>query len=369
MTRIVAIESSCDETAFALATPEGVVAHTVYSQIATHQKYGGVIPEVAARMHLEKLPLLYEETIKPLVDKVPPTHIAVTIGPGLVGGLLTGMAFAEGLSLGFHVPVIGINHLEGHALSPMLRNGTDHAFVPNDQEESTFPYLLVLVSGGHCAFIDVARVGKYTMIAQTRDDAIGEAFDKTARLIGLPYPGGPAIQQVTQHLSPAQRTRAIERFPLPEPMAHVASAEMSFSGFKSAVQRLIMQNNWRFDEEACEADPSRRELQTMLAASIEHHLVSSLVNKVRRASTIWRATYPSQPLKVVIAGGVGANAYLRTCMATWAETLEATVTFAPLALCTDNAAMIAWAAVCRVEAGLPLNAPLRVRPRWPIEQC
>ncbi len=359
---VIAIETSCDETAFALATEEGVVAHVVHSQAAEHAQFGGVIPELAARRHLEALPSLFDQHIQPLLAAYPPTHVAVTAGPGLVGGLLTGLSFGQGLAIAHDCAFVGVNHLEGHVCSALLTApdvASPFAYVANGLVP---PFLLVLVSGGHCMFVDVSEIGTYRTIGQTRDDAIGEAFDKTARLIGLGYPGGPAIQRCAAQLSPAAYADAVARHPLPQPMRRERTPEMSFSGFKSEVMRRMQ----------ALARPLTPAEQQEWAASIEHHLVQALVTKLQEAVRVWQDEHPSMPeVPVVIAGGVAANLKLRSALDALAAGGKAglrplQISAPPIALCTDNAAMISWAAMTRLRNRLPLEMPPRVQPRWPL---
>jgi N6-L-threonylcarbamoyladenine synthase len=331
MSLILGIESSCDETAVALVTSErAVVAHLVAGQEAAHTPFGGVVPEIAARAHIEILPGLVESLLAeaglPLgqVDA-----IAATAGPGLIGGVMVGLVLAKGLALSTGKPLVAVNHLEGHALSPMLT-----------APDLAFPYLLLLVSGGHCQLLLVEGVGAYRRLATTIDDAAGEAFDKTAKLLGLGFPGGPAVERAAEA---GDRTAV----PLPRPLLGSDEPHFSFAGLKSAVLR---------------ARDSSRYASADIAASFQQAVVDCLVD--RTAGALERVP---QATALVVAGGVASNRSVRSALAALAEARGLPFVAPPLWLCTDNAAMIAWAGALRYDAGLfdGLDAPARAR--WPLD--
>jgi tRNA N6-adenosine threonylcarbamoyltransferase len=331
MSLILGIESSCDETAAALVTSERrILAHRLAGQEAAHRPYGGVVPEIAARAHVEILPGLIEQVLaEAAVDLAEVDAIAATAGPGLIGGVMVGLVTAKGLALAAAKPLIALNHLEGHALSPMLGD-----------PDLDFPYLLLLVSGGHCQLLLVEGVGRYRRLATTIDDAAGEAFDKTAKLLGLGFPGGPAVEQAAQ----AGDAGAV---PLPRPLVGSDEPHFSFAGLKSAVLRAKESGRYR------DAD---------IAASFQQAAVDCLVDRTARAL---RAAPQARAL--VVAGGVAANRAVRSALTALADAHGLPFAAPPAWLCTDNAAMIAWAGALRFEAGLidGLDAPARAR--WPLD--
>ncbi|HEY5712703.1 MAG TPA: tRNA (adenosine(37)-N6)-threonylcarbamoyltransferase complex transferase subunit TsaD [Allosphingosinicella sp.] len=331
MTLILGIESSCDETAAALVTSDRrILAHRLAGQEEEHRPYGGVVPEIAARAHVEILPALIESVLAEAhveLDEV--DAIAATAGPGLIGGVMVGLVAAKGLALASRRPLVAVNHLEGHALSPMLSNS-----------ELEFPYLLLLVSGGHCQLLFVEGVGRYRRLATTIDDAAGEAFDKTAKLLGLGFPGGPAVERAAEAGDP-------KAVPLPRPLVGTAEPHFSFAGLKSAVMRARDSGLYAADD---------------IAASFQQAVVDCLVDRTRRAI---QASDGATAL--VVAGGVAANQAVRGALTTLADANGLPFVAPPLWLCTDNAAMIAWAGALRFEAGLTdgLDAPARAR--WPLD--
>jgi len=331
MSLILGIESSCDETAAALVTSDRrILAHRLAGQEAAHRPFGGVVPEIAARAHVEILPRLIEEVLAEAgialgeVDAV-----AATAGPGLIGGVMVGLVTAKGLALAAGKPLVAVNHLEGHALSPML-----------SEPDLSFPYLLLLVSGGHCQLLFVEGVGRYRRLATTIDDAAGEAFDKSAKLLGLGFPGGPAVERAAAEGDP-------QAVPLPRPLLGSAEPHFSFAGLKSAVMRAR--------ESGLYADAD-------IAASFQQAVVDSLVDRTRRAIEA-----ASGATALVVAGGVAANLSIRAALTALAAESGLPFVAPPLWLCTDNAAMIAWAGALRFEAGLVdgLDAPARAR--WPLD--
>ena len=330
MTLILGLESSCDDSAAALVTSDRqVLAQAVLGQNSAHQPYGGVVPEIAARAHVDVLPGL----IRQVLDEARVTigdvdAIAATAGPGLIGGVMVGLLAGKGLALAAGKPLVAVNHLEGHALSPRL---TD--------PDLAFPYLLLLASGGHCQLLEVRGVGDYCRLATTIDDAAGEAFDKAAKLLGLGYPGGPAIEVVARDGDPAG-------VPLPRPLVGSSEPHFSFAGLKSAVQRAVASGAHR------PAD---------IAASFQAAVVDCLADRTARALESSRAP------TLVVAGGVAANGSIRAALKDLAAAHGRNFAVPPGWLCTDNAAMIAWAGAERFAAGLVdgLDAPARAR--WPLD--
>ena len=331
MTLILGLESSCDETAAALVTSDRrILAHRLAGQEEAHRPYGGVVPEIAARAHVEILPRLVEEVLAEAgvsLDGV--DAIAATAGPGLIGGVMVGLVTAKGLALAGGKPLVAVNHLEGHALSPMLV-----------EPELDFPYLLLLVSGGHCQLLFVEGVGRYRRLATTIDDAAGEAFDKSAKLLGLGYPGGPAIERTAEHGDP----RAV---PLPRPLVGSPEPHFSFAGLKSAVLRARDGGLYSAED---------------IAASFQHAVVDCLVDRTARA--LARADGAKA---LVVAGGVAANGAIRRALTALAASRDLPFVAPPLWLCTDNAAMIAWAGAMRFEAGLTDDLNVPARARWPLD--
>lgn len=336
---ILGIESSCDETGVALYdTERGLLSHQLHSQVAMHAAYGGVVPELASRDHVQRLiPLIEAVLIESVCSLSMVDAIAVTEGPGLGGALLVGRSVAAGLGAALNKPVVGIHHLEGHLLSPLL-----------SEPRPDFPFVALLVSGGHTQLMAVRAVGRYELLGETLDDAAGEAFDKTATLLGLGYPGGPALSKL------AERGDA-SKFSLPKPMINSGDLDFSFSGLKTAVM------NEATKLAAAGGEESRTYAD--LAAAFEVSVVAVLVNKCMRALT---ATGMS---RLVVSGGVGANARLRRELSDAAGRNRAEVFFPPLDLCTDNGAMIAFAAALRLGA-IPQSSETQlsfgVRPRWPL---
>lgn len=324
---ILGIESSCDETAAAVYDSSGLRAHALHSQVALHADYGGVVPELASRDHIRK--------IIPLIDQVMEeagrpdlTGIAYTRGPGLVGALLVGASVAAGLGMSRGLPVLGVHHMEGHLLSPML-----------EDEPPAFPFVALLVSGGHTLLVEVRGVGEYRLLGQSLDDAVGEAFDKTAKILGLGYPGGPALARLAQNGDPA-------RYDFPRPMLKKPGMDFSFSGLKTAVMLAV-----NAGAEADHAD---------IAAGFEQAVIDTLLAKCRRAL---KATGCR---RLVVAGGVGANKRLRETLVAQGDKRGFAVHFPRHEFCTDNAAMIAHVGWLRANEMQPGIAPADVRARWPL---
>jgi len=329
---VLGIESSCDETAAALvAHDRTIVAQKIASQDAEHAPYGGVVPEIAARAHAERLaPMIAAVLDEGGVALSDLDAVAATAGPGLIGGVMVGLVSAKALAMAADVPLMAINHLEGHALSPRL---ADPAL--------TFPYALLLVSGGHCQVLRVEGVGRYQRLATTIDDALGEAFDKTAKILRLGFPGGPAVERLAREGDP-------KAVPLPRPLFGSSEPHFSFAGLKSAVLR---------------AHESGQHAPADIAASFQQAAIDCVIDRLSRSLD---AMAPVDSL--VVAGGVAANRSVRTALETLAEIRSLRFSAPPPALCTDNAAMIAWAGQERLAAGLAAD-PLDVaaRPRWPLD--
>lgn len=333
MALVLGIESSCDETAAALVDGgRQVLAQRIASQEAEHAPFGGVVPEIAARAHAERLTPLIEATLDDaglaLADC---DAIAATAGPGLIGGVIVGLVTAKALALASDKPLIAINHLEGHALSPRL---TDPAL--------EFPYALLLVSGGHCQILRVAGVGQYQRLATTIDDALGEAFDKTAKILGLGYPGGPAVEKLACEGDP-------HAVPLPRPLAGSREPHFSFAGLKSAVLR---------------AHESGEHSDADIAASFQQAAIECIADRLQRALETM-----DEVGALVVAGGVAANARVRASLEEIAANRSLRFVAPPPALCTDNAAMIAWAGIerFRLDGFRPAALDIAARPRWPLD--
>jgi N6-L-threonylcarbamoyladenine synthase len=332
MSLILGLESSCDDTSAALVTGDRrILAQAVVGQNQAHQPFGGVVPEIAARAHVEILPSLIRRVLDDAKLSVGDLDaVAATAGPGLIGGVMVALLAGKGLALAAGKPLIAVNHLEGHALSPRLVDvGLD------------FPYLLLLASGGHCQLLEVRGVDNYRRLATTIDDAAGEAFDKAAKLLGLGYPGGPAIEA----LAVEGNAYAV---PLPRPLVGSGEPHFTFAGLKSAVQRAVASDKYRAED---------------IAASFQQAVIDCLVD--RTALALRESDAPT----VVMAGGVAANRPIRDAMASLAERSGRCFSVPPAWLCTDNAAMIAWAGAERFEAGLtdPLDVPARAR--WPLDEA
>ena len=330
---ILGIETSCDETGVALYDSErGLLAHALHSQIALHAEYGGVVPELASRDHVRKtLPLLGEICRQAGIAPRQVEGVAYTRGPGLIGALLVGAAIGRGLAWTWNVPAIGVHHMEGHLLAPMLE--------PDPPE---FPFVALLVSGGHSLLVEVDGVGQYRILGESVDDAAGEAFDKTAKLLGLPYPGGPALAKLAERGDP-------RRFTFPRPMTDRPGCDFSFSGLKTAAI-----NTWRKLEPTAEN-------RADMARAFEEAVVETLAIKCRRALKATRLK------RLVVAGGVGANRRLRERLRELAAESGGQVHYPRLEFCTDNGAMIAYAGWRRLVAGQREDAAIEVMPRWPLD--
>ena len=335
---VLGIESSCDETAAALVTEDRrILADLVAAQLEDHRPYGGVVPEVAARAHLDRLDKLVGQAMRQAgigFDRI--DAVAATGGPGLIGGVIVGVMTGKAIALVHRKPFLAVNHLEGHALTARLTDGAE------------FPYLLLLVSGGHCQLLVVEGVGKYRRLGSTIDDAVGEAFDKAAKLLGLGYPGGPSIERAARGATNPVRD-------LPRPMKGRAELNFSFSGLKTALRHKV--------EEMAPLDDAKR---ADLAAGFQQAVVESLIDRTRRAIQAARATHPALTA-LVVAGGVAANKRLRARLAETAAKANLPLVAPPIHLCTDNAAMIAWTGLEHLKRGEVSALDFAPRPRWPLD--
>ena len=336
---VLGIESSCDETAAALVTGEReILADVVLSQLDDHRPYGGVVPEVAARAHLSHLDRLVAQALaQAKVSLAECDAVAATGGPGLIGGVIVGVMTGKALALAAGKPFLAVNHLEGHALTARLSHGID------------FPYLLLLVSGGHCQLLAVEGVGRYTRLGTTIDDAAGEAFDKVAKMSGLGYPGGPAVERAARSGDPA-------RFVLPRPMKGKPGCDFSFSGLKNATRLLVE----RLGQPLSPQDAAD------VAAAFQAAVADAVADRTRRAIAEFKTRWPDGR-HLVVAGGVAANTLLRQTLVRLGEETGLDFLAPPLTLCTDNAAMIAWAGVERLRLGLTDGLDFAPRPRWPLD--
>jgi N6-L-threonylcarbamoyladenine synthase len=331
--RVIGIETSCDETAVAVYDQfRGLLSHRLYSQIAMHQEYGGVVPELASRDHLRRLlPLTRDALSDSGSDRASIDAVAYTAGPGLIGALLTGAGFARSLAYAWDKPALGVHHLEGHLLAPLL-----------EVDPPQFPFLALLVSGGHTQLVDVAGLGDYRILGETLDDAAGEAFDKTAKMLGLPYPGGAALARLAEG-------GVAGRFDFPRPMLDRPGLQFSFSGLKTAA--LVALRGRSLDEET-RADVAR---------GFQEAVIDTLAEKSRRALRL------TGHRRLVVAGGVGANRKLRERLAMIASESGAQLYFPRPEFCTDNGAMIALAGCLRLASGAPgRGLGLGARANWPL---
>jgi N6-L-threonylcarbamoyladenine synthase len=329
---VLGIESSCDETGVALYCGErGLLAHQLHSQVALHAEYGGVVPEIASRDHVRRLvPLVTAVLEQAQVAPADIAAVAHTRGPGLVGALLVGSAFSTSLALAWNIPSIAVHHLEGHLLAPML-----------EPAPPAFPFVALLVSGGHTMLVAVTGVGEYQILGQSLDDAAGEAFDKTAKLLGLGYPGGPALARLAQQGDP-------RRFRFPRPMTDRPGLDFSFSGLKTFAMNVV-----KAEPESARAD---------IARAFEDAVVDTMVIKCRRALE------QTGMERLIVSGGVGANRRLRAALTQLCESRSGQVFYPRIELCTDNGAMIAFAGYQRLRDGILGATSFGARARWPIEE-
>lgn len=331
---VLGIETSCDETGIALYDSErGLIAHVLHSQVDTHIPYGGVVPELASRDHIRKvMPLVAETMAQTGVQKEDIQGVAYTAGPGLIGALLVGATIGRTLGWAWRVPTLAVHHLEGHLLAPLL-----------EENPPAYPFLALLVSGGHTLLIEVKGLGQYRILGETVDDAVGEAFDKTAKVLGLPYPGGAALAKLAEQGEPG-------RFIFPRPMVDRPGLDFSFSGLKTYALRVAQQN---------ELDVQTR---ADIALAFQTAVVETLALKCRRA--LRESALP----RLVVAGGVGANQALRLALQEMVAKEKAEVYFPRLEFCTDNGAMIAFAGCQRLLAGQQDDLEIKVYPQWSLEE-
>jgi len=336
--RVLGIETSCDETGVGVFDGDrGLLAHAVYSQVEIHAEYGGVVPELASRDHVRKtLPLIRQVLSEAGLPKESIDGVAFTAGPGLIGALLVGTAVGRALAWAWGVPALGVHHMEGHLLAPML-----------EAPAPAFPFVALLVSGGHTQLVEATAVGRYRLLGESLDDAAGEAFDKTAKILGLPYPGGPALAKLAEHGDP-------RRYRFPRPMTERPGLDFSFSGLKTFTLNTLQREMARTD------DPARTRAD--IARAFEEAVVDTLVIKCRRALRQCASR------RLVVAGGVGANRRLRARMDAMATQEDSEVFYPRPAFCTDNGAMIAYAGWQRLRAGQAEPLAFRPRARWLMEE-
>ncbi|MGR8934081.1 MAG: tRNA (adenosine(37)-N6)-threonylcarbamoyltransferase complex transferase subunit TsaD [Gammaproteobacteria bacterium] len=330
---ILGIETSCDETGIALYhSQQGLIGHRLYSQVAMHREYGGVVPELASRDHIRKLLPLVKQTLETchiLPQKL--QGIAYTAGPGLIGALLAGAATAKGLAWAWDIPVIGVHHMEGHLLAPMLEN-----------EPPTFPFIALLVSGGHTLLVKVSGIGRYAILGESLDDAAGEAFDKTAKMLGLGYPGGPELARLAE--------QGVARFVFPRPMTDRPGLDFSFSGLKTFTLNTLQQTEQTPQDKAD------------VAYAFQQAVADTLAIKSRRA------LQQTGMKRLVVAGGVSANKTIRETLTAMTAKEQTQIFFPRLEFCTDNGAMIAYAGCQRLLTGQRENTEIQARARWPINE-
>lgn len=344
------IESSCDETSAAIVdSNRNILSHIIYSQIPEHQKYGGVVPELAARAHILAIDTVIQQTLGAAGKTIDDIDvIAATAGPGLIGGVLVGWMAATGIAQSTHKPLVAVNHLEGHALVPRLSataaNGT------GDGASVEFPYLLMLASGGHCQILLVRSVGQYELIGQTIDDSAGEAFDKVSKMLGLGYPGGPIVDKHAQLGDP-------KHFHFPRPLCDKPGCNFSFSGIKTAARIMLDKNT----------EPVDDSFINDFCASFQAAVVDCIINRLNHAleTDIVKSVAPKT---LVVAGGVAKNSAIRAAMENLATHHNMIFAAPPMNLCTDNGAMIAWAGIENWRIGNIVREPVAPRPRWPLTE-
>jgi len=332
--RVLGIETSCDETGIAVYDEQaGLLSHELYSQVKLHADYGGVVPELASRDHIRKIvPLIQKAMTDAKVTPADIDGVAFTQGPGLVGALLVGASVGRSLAYAWGVPAIGVHHMEGHLLAPML-----------DEPVPAFPFIALLVSGGHTMLVRVDGIGRYQLLGETLDDAAGEAFDKTAKLLGLDYPGGPLLAKLAEQGNQ-------QRFHFPRPMTDRPGLDFSFSGLKTFAANTIR------------SEGSDEQTRSDIAAAFQHAVVDTLAIKCRRAMEQTGLS------RLVIAGGVSANQHLRTALEKMTAKQRGQVFYPRLEFCTDNGAMIAFAGLQRLKAGEVESLSAKVKPRWALDE-
>lgn len=342
---VLGIETSCDETAAAVvASDKTILSNVVLSQLETHEVYGGVVPEIAAREHLNHIDKVVEAAMREAglaFDDL--AGVAATSGPGLIGGVMIGMMTGKAIAASKDLPFMAVNHLEGHALSARLAEDID------------FPYLLLLVSGGHTALVEVSGVGQYQTLGTTLDDALGEMFDKSGKIMGLPYPGGPEVEKMARAVQDPEA--ALGRFPLPTPMKGRKEPDFSFSGLKTAVKHHV---------DGLPDGPLARKDVADLCYAVQETVGTVLRERCAKALQIMAERH-NRPVPLVIAGGVAANKRLRTALADLANDTGSRLVAPPLDLCSDNGAMIAWAGIERLAFDMPFDFDAPARPRWPLD--
>lgn len=342
---VLGIESSCDETATAVLDESGrVLAEAVHSQEREHAPFGGVVPEIAARAHLAALPHQIRATMaKAGLTFAELGAVAASAGPGLIGGLIVGSQMAKGIAIARRLPYVAVNHLEAHALTARLPG-----LLPDG---AAFPYLLLLISGGHCQCVAVEGVGRYVRLGGTIDDAAGEAFDKIAKLLGLGWPGGPALEKLAA-------LGDSSRHDFPRPLMRREGCDFSFSGLKTAVARVV---------ERCEAGALPQSEAADIAASFQRAVAEVLADRAGNAMAMMRARSPAARL-LVVAGGVASNGAIRTALTQAADARGFQMVAPPVRLCTDNAVMVAWAGLERLRLGWTDGIGFAPRPRWPLDE-
>ncbi|MFP4097864.1 MAG: tRNA (adenosine(37)-N6)-threonylcarbamoyltransferase complex transferase subunit TsaD [Alphaproteobacteria bacterium] len=345
---VLGIETSCDETAAAVVTGKGeILSNIVLSQLKTHSIYGGVVPEIAAREHLEHIDKVIAAAMHDAgISFTQLSGVAATCGPGLIGGVMIGMMSAKAIASVHNIPFLAINHLEGHVLTARLVDKID------------FPYLVLLVSGGHTQLLIAESLGQYRRLGTTLDDAAGECFDKSAKMMGLPYPGGPNVEKIARECT--DHNAAITRFPLPSPMKHKKNCDFSFSGLKTAVRLHID----RLPQGALE-----RQDVAQLSWALQHKIAEVLADKSAYAIDSFFKTIPPRntPPAFVVCGGVSANQTIREQLETLALEKKMPFHAPPLSLSGDNGAMIAWTGIERLKAGQSDPLDFQARPRWPLD--
>jgi len=335
------IETSCDETAAAVVSDDRtILSNVILTQLEEHKPYGGVVPEIAARSHLQNLPQIIESALaKAKLEFADLDGVAATAGPGLIGGVMVGLMAAKSIALVHNLKFCAINHMEAHALTPRLTNNIE------------FPYLALLVSGGHSQFVVVAGPNNHRILGTTMDDAIGEAFDKTAKLLGLPYPGGPAIEAVAENGDP-------RAYDLPRPLKGRPNCDFSFSGLKTAVRKLVERPDTKLSEASTVAN---------IAASFQAAATEIVADRTRRAIDMFKQIYPNGNT-LVVAGGVASNRTLRQELQNVVQDMEFHFAAPPANLCTDNGAMVAWAGIERLRINAVSSLEFAPRPRWPLDE-
>ena len=343
---ILGIETSCDETAAAVVNSERqILANLVLSQLDEHRAFGGVVPEIAARAHLDHLHTLIKAAMHDSgLDFKDLDGVAATCGPGLIGGVMVGMMAGKAIAAAHNLPFIAVNHLEGHALTPRLT------------DDVAFPYLLLLVSGGHTQLLVAEGVGQYRRWGTTLDDACGECFDKSAKLMGLPYPGGPNLEKIAAKCT--DPARALERFPLPRPMMHRKELDFSFSGLKTAVRTHV--DNLPLGE-------LKRADVADLAYAMQTAVAEILAERTDKALSRFIEEYKPKHRALVVSGGVAANKAIRAALDSMAAKHGTKLYAPPMKLCSDNAAMIAWTGLERLRLGMSNTLDTKARPRWPLD--